>query len=272
MTAALIRMRFHAFLRSGMAFAPMVGAMVLIGLAYGGGAAMPGEAYGFTAIVMFPVLAWQTKIILDGEPDVQRRLARVAVGSAGRELAAGLVVAAIAGLGSTAVALALPWLIGGIRPPADGTLGVQVALGVWAHLLAIPPAVGLGALASRAITRHAGRGVLVLLSSVAAERARRSNFVYGSSKAGVDAFYTGLGDSLVGTGVSVLIVRPGFVKTKMTEGMQPAPLSTTADEVAEVIVRALESGAEEVWAPRPLRAVMSVLRHVPRPVFRRLPL
>ncbi|HEX2043675.1 MAG TPA: decaprenylphospho-beta-D-erythro-pentofuranosid-2-ulose 2-reductase [Acidimicrobiales bacterium] len=120
--------------------------------------------------------------------------------------------------------------------------------------------------------RRQGHGVLVLLSSVAAERARRSNFVYGSSKAGVDAFYTGLGDSLVGTGVSVLIVRPGFVKTKMTEGMQPAPLSTTADEVAEVIVRALESGAEEVWAPRPLRAVMSVLRHVPRPVFRRLPL
>ncbi|MDQ4071103.1 MAG: decaprenylphospho-beta-D-erythro-pentofuranosid-2-ulose 2-reductase [Actinomycetota bacterium] len=119
--------------------------------------------------------------------------------------------------------------------------------------------------------RRQGHGVLVLLSSVAGQRARRSNFVYGSSKAGVDAFYTGLGDSLVGSGVSVLVVRPGFVRTKMTEGMEETPLSTTADEVAEVIVRALESGAEEAWAPRPLRAVMFVLRHLPRPVFRRLP-
>lgn len=120
--------------------------------------------------------------------------------------------------------------------------------------------------------RRQGHGVLVLLSSVAAQRARRSNFVYGSSKAGVDAFYTGLGDSLVGTGVSVLVVRPGFVRTKMTEGMKAAPGSTTPEKVAEVIVRALESGAEEAWAPPPLRAVMFVLRHLPRPVFRRLPI
>ena len=72
-----------------------------------------------------------------------------------------------------------------------------------------------------------GHGTIVALSSVAGERARRSNFVYGSSKAGMDAFYQGLGDSLVGTGVKVMIVRPGFVHTKMTEGMEAAPLSTT---------------------------------------------
>jgi decaprenylphospho-beta-D-erythro-pentofuranosid-2-ulose 2-reductase len=119
--------------------------------------------------------------------------------------------------------------------------------------------------------RRQGHGVLVLLSSVAGQRARRANYVYGSSKAGVDAFYTGLGDSLVGSGVSVLVVRPGFVRTKMTEGMKAAPLSVSAEEVADVIVGALESGAEEVWAPRPLRAVMFVLRHLPRPLFRRLP-
>ena len=119
--------------------------------------------------------------------------------------------------------------------------------------------------------RRQGHGALVLLSSVAGQRARRSNFVYGSSKAGVDAFYTGLGDSLVGSGVSVLVVRPGFVRTKMTEGMETPPLSTTAEEVAAVIVRSLESGAEEAWAPRPMRAVMFVLRHLPRPLFRRLP-
>ena len=85
---------------------------------------------------------------------------------------------------------------------------------------------------------------MVVLSSVAGERARRSNFVYGSSKAGLDAFFTGLGDSLVGSGVRVLVVRPGFVTTKMTEGMDPAPLSTTPDKVAEVIVAGVASGAD----------------------------
>ncbi len=118
--------------------------------------------------------------------------------------------------------------------------------------------------------RRQGHGVLVVLSSVAGERARRSNFVYGSSKAGLDAFYSGLGDSLVGTGVTVLIVRPGFVKSKMTAGLDAAPLSTTPDKVAEVIVGAVESGAEQAWAPPPLRLVMTAVRHLPRPVFRKL--
>jgi decaprenylphospho-beta-D-erythro-pentofuranosid-2-ulose 2-reductase len=117
-----------------------------------------------------------------------------------------------------------------------------------------------------------GHGTIVVLSSVAGERARKSNFVYGSSKAGIDAFAQGLGDSLVGTGVGVMVVRPGFVKTKMTAGMEAAPLSTTPDAVAEAIVAGLGRGAHTVWAPTPLRAVMSVLRHVPRPLFRRLPI
>ena len=118
--------------------------------------------------------------------------------------------------------------------------------------------------------RRQGHGTLVVLSSVAGERARRSNFVYGSSKAGLDAFFQGLGDSLVGSGVKVLVVRPGFVHTKMTAGLPPAPLSTTPDKVAEVIVRALETGAEEAWAPPAVRYLMSGLRHLPRPLFRRL--
>ena len=118
--------------------------------------------------------------------------------------------------------------------------------------------------------RQQGHGTIVVLSSVAGERARRSNFVYGSSKAGLDAFYSGLGDSLVGTGVTVLVVRPGFVKSKMTAGMDAVPLSTTPEKVAEVIVGAVESGAEQAWAPPPLRLVMSAVRHLPRPVFRRL--
>jgi decaprenylphospho-beta-D-erythro-pentofuranosid-2-ulose 2-reductase len=118
--------------------------------------------------------------------------------------------------------------------------------------------------------RDQGHGIIVALSSVAGERARSSNFVYGSSKAGLDAFFQGLGDSLVGTGVRVLIVRPGFVHTKMTAGLPSVPLSTTPEEVAAVIVRGIETGAEVAWAPRPLRLVMFVLRHLPRPLFRRL--
>jgi decaprenylphospho-beta-D-erythro-pentofuranosid-2-ulose 2-reductase len=120
--------------------------------------------------------------------------------------------------------------------------------------------------------RTQGHGTIVALSSVAGERARRSNFVYGSSKAGMDAFFQGLGDSLVGSGVKVMIVRPGFVHTKMTEGMDAAPLSTTPEAVAAAIVHGLARGRETVWVPPTLRYVMSVLRHVPRPVFRKLPL
>jgi decaprenylphospho-beta-D-erythro-pentofuranosid-2-ulose 2-reductase len=120
--------------------------------------------------------------------------------------------------------------------------------------------------------RAQGHGTIVALSSVAGERARRSNFVYGSSKAGMDAFFQGLGDSLVGTGVRVMIVRPGFVHTKMTEGMDAAPLSTTPEAVADAIVKGLARNREMVWVPAQLRYAMSVLRHVPRPVFRKLPL
>ena len=116
-----------------------------------------------------------------------------------------------------------------------------------------------------------GHGSLVALSSVAGERARRSNFVYGSTKAGLDAFYTGLTEALRPSGVSVTVVRPGFVHTRMTEGLKPAPLSTTPEAVAEVIVHAVRTKTEQVWAPAPLRFVMSALRHVPRPIFRRLP-
>jgi decaprenylphospho-beta-D-erythro-pentofuranosid-2-ulose 2-reductase len=120
--------------------------------------------------------------------------------------------------------------------------------------------------------RTQGHGAIVALSSVAGERVRRSNFVYGSSKAGMDGFYLGLGEALRPSGVRVTVVRPGFVKTRMTAGMPAAPLSVTADEVADVVAAAVRNQRELVWAPAPLRAVMSVLRHVPRPIFRRLPL
>jgi decaprenylphospho-beta-D-erythro-pentofuranosid-2-ulose 2-reductase len=120
--------------------------------------------------------------------------------------------------------------------------------------------------------KRQGHGTLVLLSSVAGERVRRSNFVYGSSKAGVDGYYQGLAASLAGTGVHVMIVRPGFVHTKMTDGLDAAPMSVTADQVGDAIVRGLARGSEVVWAPPLLRFVMMGLRHTPRAVFRRLPI
>ena len=119
--------------------------------------------------------------------------------------------------------------------------------------------------------RRQGHGVIVALSSVAGERPRRSNFVYGSTEAGMDAFYLGLGEALRGSGARVLVVRPGFVRTRMTEGLAPAPLSATAQQVADATVAALRSGREIVWVPAALRVVMSGLRHLPRAVFRRLP-
>ncbi len=120
--------------------------------------------------------------------------------------------------------------------------------------------------------RSQGHGTLVVLSSVAGERVRRSNFVYGASKAGLDGFAQGLGDSLLGSGAGVLIVRPGFVVSKMTAGRDPAPLSTTPEAVAEAVEDGLRRGSEIIWVPGVLRLVMAVLRHLPRLVFRRLPL
>lgn len=120
--------------------------------------------------------------------------------------------------------------------------------------------------------RRQGHGSLVVLSTVAAERPRRANFIYGSSKAGLDALAQGLGDALHGSGVHVLVVRPGFVRTRMTAGMAPAPFATTAEQVADAVARALGRRTEVIWVPPVLRVVLSVVRHLPRSVFRRLPL
>ena len=131
-------------------------------------------------------------------------------------------------------------------------------------------AVGCGVQVAERL-RVQGHGAIIAMSSVAGERPRRSNFVYGSTKAGMDAFYTGLGDALAPDGVQVLVVRPGFVRTKMTTGLDAAPLSQAPEQVAEVIVAGLLAGRHTVWAPPAMRWVMSVLRHLPRPVFKRLP-
>ncbi len=120
--------------------------------------------------------------------------------------------------------------------------------------------------------RAQAHGRIVALSSVAGERVRRSNFVYGSTKAGLDGFYLGLGEALRGSGVEVLVARPGFVRSKMTDGLDAAPMSVTPDEVAEAVVHGLRQRRELIWVPARMRVVMSGLRHVPRPLFRKLPL
>src|SRR4051794_14339132 len=120
--------------------------------------------------------------------------------------------------------------------------------------------------------RGQGHGTIVALSSVAGERVRRSNFVYGSTKAGLDGFYSGLAEAVRPDGVKVVVVRPGFVRSAMTRGLPDAPLAVDPDDVAAAIVEAVASGRQLVWVPSSLRYVMSGLRHLPRPVFRRLQL
>lgn len=120
--------------------------------------------------------------------------------------------------------------------------------------------------------RDQAHGRIVVLSSVAGERVRRSNFVYGSTKAGLDGFYLGLGEALRDSGIGVLVVRAGFVRTKMTEGLSEAPLAVTPQQVAEAVVTGVRHRRELIWVPAPMRVVMSGLRHVPRPLFRKLPI
>ncbi|MFJ9813857.1 decaprenylphospho-beta-D-erythro-pentofuranosid-2-ulose 2-reductase [Streptomyces sp. NPDC101151] len=132
-------------------------------------------------------------------------------------------------------------------------------------------AVSAGLVTARALQTQ-GHGSLVVLSSVAGERARRADFIYGSSKAGLDTFAQGLGDALYGTGVHVMVVRPGFVRTRMTAGLPREPFATTPEAVATAIELGLRRRSETVWVPGALRLVTAALRHLPRAVFRRLPL
>ena len=111
------------------------------------------------------------------------------------------------------------------------------------------------------LLRAQGSGTIVVFSSVAGVRVRRANYVYGSAKAGLDGFASGLADALAGSGVRLLLVRPGFVIGRMTTGMTPAPFSRTPDVVADATVRALRSGAGEVWVPPVLRPLFAVMRH-----------
>lgn len=118
--------------------------------------------------------------------------------------------------------------------------------------------------------RRQGHGTLVVITSVAGERVRADNVVYGSTKAGLDGFAQGLGDRLVGSGASVMVVRPGFVRTKMTAHLTDGPMATTVEAVAADVVAGLRQGAHTVWSPAKLRPVFGVLKLVPRPIWRKI--
>lgn len=154
-----------------------------------------------------------------------------------------------------------------------GILGSQEAFEADPVFAATAVQINFGGLVSSCLVaaerlKRQGHGQLVVMSSVAGLRGRKDNFVYGSTKAGLDTFAQGLGDRLVGTGVRVMVVRPGFVHTKMTAGMQPAPFSTTPEKVAEVIVDGLAKGSEVVWAPPILKFPFFVFRLLPRALWR----
>lgn len=131
-------------------------------------------------------------------------------------------------------------------------------------------AVGIGVALGHAMTRQ-GSGTIIALSSVAGVRVRRSNFVYGASKAAMDAFYLNLGVALSGSGVRVLVVRPGAVATGMIAGNEPVAFTVEADEVARATVRALASGKDTVHVPALFGPGMALAGLVPRALWRRLP-
>ncbi|HVB44783.1 MAG TPA: SDR family NAD(P)-dependent oxidoreductase [Streptosporangiaceae bacterium] len=125
-------------------------------------------------------------------------------------------------------------------------------------------------LTAAARLRAQRHGTIVVLSSVAAIRPRKANYVYGAAKAGLDAFARGLTDALAGSGVRVLLVRPGFVTGRMTAGMAAAPLASTPGQVGAAVAAALEGTASQIWVPRSLAMMAMVLRLVPRPLWRKM--
>ncbi len=130
-------------------------------------------------------------------------------------------------------------------------------------------ALSVGALLAQKMSAQ-GYGWIVALSSVAAERPRRSNFVYGSSKAGMDGYYLQLGEALKPTGVKVLVVRPGAVNGRMTAGRKPVPMSVTAQQVAQATLRGVERGKAMIRVPASFGPLMAVYRNLPACLASRL--
>lgn len=132
-------------------------------------------------------------------------------------------------------------------------------------------AVSVGVLIGQRMKAQ-GFGQIIAMSSAAGEKVRRSNFVYGSTKAGLDGFYRNLGQALEASGVHVLVIRPGQVRTRMSAGVKEAPLTVNKEDVAKQAVDAARAGKSLIWAPPAFQLVMLILKHIPAPIFKRLPI
>jgi hypothetical protein len=133
----------------------------------------------------------------------------------------------------------------------------------------VGPATLLGEVAQRMKTR--GVGVIVGISSVAGERGRASNYIYGSAKAGFTAFLSGLRNRLSDTGVRVITILPGFVATRMTEGINtPKLLTAASEEVADAILNAEKRGRDVIYIRPVWRLIMAVIRAIPERVFKKM--
>ena len=131
------------------------------------------------------------------------------------------------------------------------------------------PALLLAEAANR-IEAAGGGGCLVGVSSVAGDRGRKTNYVYGSAKAGFTAFLSGLRHRFAGGAIRVITVKPGFVDTAMTAGMKlPKPLVAQPDEVARAVVKACRGGAEVIYVRPVWRVIMSIITHLPEPIFKK---
>lgn len=147
-------------------------------------------------------------------------------------------------------------------PSDDSTTSALTRIDFGAAVEAVHAAAG-------ALERQ-GHGSLVVLSSVAGQRVRPENAVYGACKAGLDGFTTALADALHGSAVHVMVVRPGFVRSKMTTARPAAPFSVDPEDVAERIIDGLRRRRSVVWVPPVLRYAFAVLRALPAPLWRRL--
>jgi decaprenylphospho-beta-D-erythro-pentofuranosid-2-ulose 2-reductase len=115
-----------------------------------------------------------------------------------------------------------------------------------------------------------GHGRILVMSSVAAIRVRRNAYLYGGAKAGLDRLCDALADSLDGTGVRLQLLRPGVVRTRMTEGQAPVPFTTGPDEVAGYVMKGLETNDRVIWSPPLMRYAFAVLRHLPKSIWRKV--
>jgi decaprenylphospho-beta-D-erythro-pentofuranosid-2-ulose 2-reductase len=208
----------------------------------------PAAAHGTRALTRHGVAVDVVRFDADDDPDAHAAAVDAAVGILGR---VDLALVAFGVLGDQERAK---------RDPAAAVALVRTNLAGAVSVLTI--------LADR--MRRRGHGTIAVLSSVAAIRARRANYPYGATKAGLDAFAQGLGDDLAGSGVRVAVIRPGWVRTKMTERRRRPPLASDPPQIAAEIARGLERGAHTIWAPRSLRWVFAAMRVLPRPLWRRI--